>query len=68
MDHMASAGAQIGFDDDGSVLAEPSREQMMLASMQQTLEMLAQSIAAPKRVIRDENGQAVGVVPEFGGV
>ena len=68
MDHMASAGAQIGFDDEGSVLAEPSREQMMLASMQQTLEMLAQSIAAPKRVIRDENGQAVGVVPEFGGV
>jgi hypothetical protein len=66
MDHMAGAGAQIGFDDDGSVLAEPSREQMMLASMQQTLEMLAQSIAAPKRVVRDENGQAIGVVPEFG--
>ena len=66
MDHMASAGAQIGFDDEGSVLAEPSREQMMLASMQQTLEMLAQSIAAPKRVVRDENGQAIGVVPEFG--
>lgn len=66
MDHMASAGAQIGFDDEGSVLAEPSREQMMLASMKQTLEMLAQSIAAPKRVIRDENGQAVGVVPDFG--
>ncbi len=66
MDHMASAGAQIGFDDEGGVSAGPSNEQMMLASMQQTLEMLAQSIAAPKRVVRDENGQAIGVVPEFG--
>lgn len=67
MDHMASQGAVIGIGEDGGIEAGESTEQAMLAGIQQTLALLAQAIAAPKRVVRDETGQAIGVVPEFGG-
>jgi hypothetical protein len=67
MDHMAKRGGMVDINEAGEVQTGPSSEQVMLASLQQTLAMLAQSIAAPKRVVRDENGQAIGVVPEFGG-
>lgn len=67
LDHMASRGSMIDINEAGEVEAGESSEQVMMASLQQTLAMLAQVMAAPKRVVRDESGQAVGVVSEFGG-
>ena len=67
IDHIASRGAMIDINESGEVETGESSEQVMMASLQQTLAMLAQVMAAPKRVVRDESGQAVGVVSEFGG-
>jgi len=67
LDHMASRGSMIDINEAGEVETGESSEQVMMASLQQTLAMLAQVMAAPKRVVRDETGQAVGVVSEFGG-
>jgi len=36
---------------------------VMMAQISQSLAMLAQAMNAPKQVIRDETGRAIGVAP-----
>jgi hypothetical protein len=47
--------------------AEPEQDvDALMLQMQQPFARLANALAAPKRVVRDENGQAIGVVSELG--
>lgn len=71
---VAKIGKQANPGEGGEVDMEeadfeepPGPTQTLLTQMNQSIQMLAQSLIAPKRVIRDENGRAVGVAPDFGG-
>lgn len=44
----------------------PSNQELLMAQVAQSLQMLAQAMNAPKQVIRDESGRAVGVAPVMG--
>jgi hypothetical protein len=49
--------------EDGEVVEEPGMQEVMMAQISQSLAMLAQAMNAPKQVIRDETGRAIGVAP-----
>ena len=49
--------------EDGEVIEEPGVQEVMMSQISQSLAMLAQSMNAPKQVIRDESGRAIGVAP-----
>lgn len=52
--------------EDGEVVEEPGIQEVMMAQISQSLAMLAQAMNAPKQVIRDETGRAIGVAPVTG--
>lgn len=53
--------------EDGEVVEEPGMQEVMMAQISQSLAMLAQAMNAPKQVIRDESGRAIGVAPVMEG-
>jgi hypothetical protein len=53
-------------EDEGEGEEQLSTQDLLMAQVAQSLQMLAQAMNAPKQVIRDETGRAVGVVPMTG--
>lgn len=63
MNAAVANGRKPSIDDDGEVTEEPGPQEMLMLQVAQSLQMLAQAMNAPKQVIRDETGRAVGVAP-----
>lgn len=61
-----AAGRTAFVNDMGEVQQEPAPQEMLMAQVADSLQMLAQAMNAPKQVIRDESGRAVGVAPVMG--
>jgi hypothetical protein len=51
-------GMPVASGNDGTALV-----MSMLAEMQNGMQMLAQALNAPKQLIRDANGEVIGVAP-----
>lgn len=61
-----AAGRTAYVNELGEVQQEPAPQEMLMAQVADSLQMLAQAMNAPKQVIRDESGRAVGVAPVMG--
>lgn len=61
-----AAGRTAYVNELGEVQQEPTPQDLLMAQVADSLQMLAQAMNAPKQVIRDESGRAVGVAPVMG--
>jgi hypothetical protein len=63
MEIAAAQGRQVVLSEDGVMQDAPPAQEVLMSQVAQSLALLAQAISAPKQVIRDETGRAVGVAP-----
>jgi hypothetical protein len=66
MEIAAQQGRTIALSEEGLMQDEPNTQDVLMSQVAQSLQMLAQAMNAPKQVIRDETGRAVGVAPITG--